>query len=67
MKYHYIGGYEEKSYISVRTYSIDRAITYLKARGVEFHCENEIYDAEGNRVCIRLKEEIDGYAVYIIK
>lgn len=67
VKYHYIGGYEEKSYISVRTYSIDRAITYLKARGVEFHCESEIYDAEGNRVCIRLKEEVDGYAVYIIK
>ena len=61
------GGYGEKGHIGIRTYSMERAITYLKARGAEFIEESRKYDAAGNLSCVYLKEEIAGFAVHIVK
>ena len=61
------GGYGEKGHIGISTYSMERAITYLKARGAEFIEESRKYDAAGNLSCVYLKEEIAGFAVHIVK
>lgn len=56
-----------KGHIGIRTHSVDRAVAYLKAKGIEFAMETAGYDANGSLKYVYLKDEIAGFALHLVK
>ena len=57
----------EKGHIGFSTNSIQRAMAYLSAKGIEFDESSIKRDAEGNITCIYFKEQVAGFALHIVK
>lgn len=64
MKAPYLGA---KGHIAYKTNYIDRAVAYLKAKGVEINEESAKYNAKGKLVAIYLQEEIAGFAIHLLQ
>ena len=58
--------YGKMGHVGFKTNSLDRAVKYLRAMGVEFLEESCQYDATGELTCIYLKEEIGGFAIHLV-
>ncbi len=60
-------GYGSNGHIAVKTSNIDEAIQYLKERGVALIEESILRNAEGEIVRIFLLDEIEGFAIHLLK
>lgn len=60
-------GYGSNGHIAVKTSDIDEAIRYLKEQGVAFIEETITRNAEGEIVRIFLREEIEGFAIHLLR
>lgn len=56
-----------KGHIGFRTLSVDRAVAYLKQKGVQFAMETAGYDANGSLKFVYLQDEIAGFALHLVK
>lgn len=54
-------------HICYKTNYIDRAVAYLKARGVKFNEETAKRDEKGNLLTIYMQEELGGFAVHLLQ
>ena len=57
----------EKGHIAIGTYSVERAVAYLAAKGIEIRDEFLKKDAQGRMVAAYLKEEIGGFAIHLLR
>ena len=64
MKTPYLGA---KGHIAYKTNYIDRAVAYLKAKGIEINEETAKYNAKGKLVAVYLKEEFGGFAIHLLQ
>lgn len=64
MKTPYLGA---KGHIAYKTNSIERAVAYLKAKGVAINEESAKYNAKGKLAAIYLQEEVAGFAVHLVQ
>lgn len=64
MKSPYLGA---KGHIAYKTNYIERAVAYLKAKGVKINEESAKYNAKGKLAAIYLKEEIGGFAIHLLQ
>ena len=62
MKSPYLG---KNGHIALKTNSLDRAVSYLTAMGVQFNKESEKRDASGKLKAIYIREEIAGFAIHL--
>lgn len=63
MKSKYLG---KNGHIGFSTSSVDRAVRYFQATGVEFHMDSAKYAANGKMNAIYFKEEIGGFAIHLV-
>ena len=54
-------------HIAIRTNYIERAVPYLKSKGVAFRQDSAKYDAKGKLTAIYLEGEIGGFAVHLVQ
>lgn len=64
MKSKYLG---EHGHIAVKTNHIERAVSYLKQKGVRFDLETSKYNTKGELIAIYLTEQIGGFAVHLLQ
>lgn len=57
----------EKGHIAIGTYSVERAVANLRARGVRMREEFKNTDAQGRLIAVYLEEEIGGFAIHLLK
>ncbi|SDN54099.1 bifunctional 4-hydroxy-2-oxoglutarate aldolase/2-dehydro-3-deoxy-phosphogluconate aldolase [Acetanaerobacterium elongatum] len=60
-------GFGAKGHIAFRTNSIERAVRYLKFKGVAFNEGSAKYNAKGALAAIYLQEEFGGFAVHLVQ
>lgn len=56
-----------KGHIAIRTNTIERAVRYLKFKGVCFNEGSAKYNAKGALAAIYLEQEIGGFAVHLVQ
>ncbi len=61
------GGYGQKGHIAVETNNVDRAVAYLKTKGISFIPESKNVDAKGVTKAIYLDGDFGGFAVHLVK
>ena len=54
-------------HLAIRTNSVERAIAYSKARGIEFDEESKAYDANGRVRLIFFAKEIGGFGIHLLQ
>ncbi len=54
-------------HIAVATNSVDRAVYHLQKQGFEFDMDSAAYDEKGNMKVIYFKNEVNGFAVHLLK
>lgn len=59
--------YGTKGHIGIKTNSVDRAVYFLKNKGVKFNEDSFAYDDKGNLKLAYLAEEIGGFAIHLVK
>lgn len=59
-------GRGEHGHIGVSCNYVDRAVTYLEAKGVAFDYDTARYDEKGNLCFIYIKQEIGGFGVHLV-
>lgn len=64
LKRKYLGA---MGHIAVETNFVERAVEYLKRRGVEFLEESAVYRPDRKLQAIYLKEEFGGFAVHLVR
>ncbi len=64
MKSHYLGTH---GHIAIRTNYLDRAVNYLKFKGIEFDPSTAKYSDAGKMTAIYLKNELGGFAVHLLQ
>lgn len=64
LKSPFLGG---NGHIAISTNYIDRAVNYLKFKGVEFAEETARYDEKGRLQTIYLKNEAGGFAIHLVQ
>ena len=64
MKSPYLGA---KGHIAYKTNYIERAVAYLRAKGVKINEESAKYNAKGKLIAIYLEEEIGGFAIHLLQ
>lgn len=57
----------KNGHIAIRTNSSERALRYLKSKGVEFNEDTARYDDKGKLQTIYLKNEAGGFAVHLVQ
>ena len=57
----------KNGHIGIRTFSIIRAMAWVKEQGLEIDESLNKYDAKGNVTCFYLKDEIAGFAIHFVK
>lgn len=64
LKAPYLG---KNGHIAYKTNYLNRAVSYLKARNIEFDESTAKYDDKGNMIAIYMKQEIGGFAVHLLQ
>jgi 2-dehydro-3-deoxyphosphogluconate aldolase/(4S)-4-hydroxy-2-oxoglutarate aldolase len=60
-------GYGAKGHIAVQTKNIEGAVALLRQKGVEFIMDSVLRNKEGEMVRIFLENEIEGFAIHLLK
>lgn len=64
MKSPYLGTH---GHIAIKTNYLDRAVNYLKFRGIEFDSSTAKFNDSGKMTAIYLKEQFGGFAVHLLQ
>lgn len=59
--------YGTKGHLAIQTHSIDRAVSYLKGKGIEFNHESAQFDPQGKLKALYFKNEIFGFALHLVR
>ncbi len=60
-------GRGQHGHIAVSTSDIEKAVSSLKEKGIEFDTESCKYDSTGRLIVIYMKQEIAGFAIHLLQ